>query len=240
MKRYLWNYPLLKALENKNRDIFKLLINYANQNNIVLNITEKNNKGNFPILQAYECGIDIIKALINYANNHNIILNFNEKNGYGNYPLLKGVEYNMFEIAMVIIQFLKTVENNNMIMFKVLVDYANKKRLILDINGKNKENDYPLLIAFKYNNHGNYPLLNAIKKSNEDMIQLLIQYANEHKIILNLNEKDNRGNSPLLNAIKKCNEDMIKLLIQYADEHEIILNLNEKDKYGNYPLFLCY
>eukprot|EP00833_Pecoramyces_ruminatium_P000493 jgi/Orpsp1_1/1174525/evm.model.c7180000050458.1 len=60
------------------------------------------------------------------------------------------------------------------------------------------------------------------------MVSLLMTYANEHEIVLELNEKNIIGWNPLLRATFKNNTEMIKLLLDYANEHSITLNLNEK------------
>ena len=60
---------------------------------------------------------------------------------------------------------------------------------------KNKDGCYPLLYGFRYNNL--------------EMVQLLINYANEHNIILDLKGKDKFGNYPLL----YCCEDSILEII---------------------------
>jgi len=61
------------------------------------------------------------------------------------------------------------------------------------------------------------------------MVQLLIDYADKNKIILELNEKDNDGDFPLLWACRENNIEIIQLLINYANENNIILELNEKE-----------
>eukprot|EP00833_Pecoramyces_ruminatium_P012474 jgi/Orpsp1_1/1186506/evm.model.d7180000051081.1 len=68
------------------------------------------------------------------------------------------------------------------------------------------------------------------------MVKLLIEYANQHQIILELNEKNDYGNYPLLEAINNNNIEIVKLLIEYANQHQIILELNEINKNEEYPL----
>ena len=43
----------------------------------------------------------------------------------------------------------------------------------------------------KKNKNGNYPHYSAISNNNIEIVQLLIGYANQHQIILKLNEKIN-------------------------------------------------
>jgi len=68
------------------------------------------------------------------------------------------------------------------------------------------------------------------------MVKLLIEYANQHHIILELNKKDDDGWYPLLKAISNKNIEIVQLLIEYANQHQIVLELNEKNKDGYYPL----
>ncbi len=82
---------------------------------------------------------------------------------------------------------------------------------------------------------GYYPLDLAINDNNTKIVQLLIEYANQHQIILELNEKGHEG-YPLLKAISENNTKIVQLLIKYAIQHQIILELIEKNKYGKYPL----
>ena len=65
---------------------------------------------------------------------------------------------------------------------------------------------------------------------------MLIRYANQHRIILELNKKKKYGNYPFCLAICKNNIKMVKLLIEYANQHQIILEMNVKNDLGYYPL----
>eukprot|EP00833_Pecoramyces_ruminatium_P013183 jgi/Orpsp1_1/1187215/evm.model.d7180000056150.1 len=59
----------------------KLFIDYADKNNIILELNEKTNFGNYPILKTIDNNHPgIVKALIEYDNKHNIILEVNENN----------------------------------------------------------------------------------------------------------------------------------------------------------------
>ncbi len=73
---------------------------------------------------------------------------------------------------------------NNIEMVISLINYANEKDIILEINNKNEK--------------GNYPLLNAIVNNNIELIKLLIDYAKGKNIIFDINGKDENGNYPLL------------------------------------------
>jgi len=60
-------------------------------------------------------------------------------------------------------------------MVQLLLDYAKKNNIILQLNEKNKDGYIPLLWCCRYNNL--------------EMVQLLFDYAKENKIILQLNEE---------------------------------------------------
>jgi len=57
------------------------------------------------------------------------------------------------------------------------------------------------------------------------MEKVLIEYANQHQIILELNEKGKNGYYPLLESIYKNNIEMVNLWIEYANQHQIIKNI---------------
>jgi len=104
---------------------------------------------------------------MDYANHHHIILEINEKNESGLNPLISATN------------------NDNIEIFKLLIDYATKNKIILEIN--EKENEY-----------GIYPLLNATENNNIELVKLLIDYANHNNIILNINEKNEIGWYPVI------------------------------------------
>jgi len=61
--------------------MLELLINYANKNNIISELNEKDENGNYPLfLACYNNHIEIVKLLFDYAIKNNIILELNGKN----------------------------------------------------------------------------------------------------------------------------------------------------------------
>ncbi|OUM67754.1 hypothetical protein PIROE2DRAFT_4705 [Piromyces sp. E2] len=253
------NYPLLYAIKdqapstyntslpNANIKMIRILMHYAIANKIPLEINDKNEEGEYPLLCAIcKEQIEMVQLLISYAEQSNIILKMNEKNNNGDYPLLCA----SFNIDMV----------------QLLINYATENGITLEMNDKNNNGDYPLLCATKLykssykmvkllinyakendiimkinekNVKGNYPILYAIFTNNIEIIHLFIEYANENNIKLEINEKNERGNYPLLCAINKNNNiEIVHLLINYAKQNNIILKMNEKDYVGDYPL-LC-
>jgi len=63
------------------------------------------------------------------------------------------------------------------------------------------------------------------------MVKLLIEYANQHQIILEMNVKNDLGYYPLLEVIYNKNIEIVKLLIEYAHQHHIILKYEKTDFY---------
>eukprot|EP00833_Pecoramyces_ruminatium_P007735 jgi/Orpsp1_1/1181767/evm.model.c7180000078511.1 len=102
------------------------------------------------------------------------------------------------------------------------MDYIDENNIILILNEKN--------------NNGNYPLLWCISENNIEMIKLIIDYAEKNNIILNINEKNNEGYFPLLESAIINNIEIIELLLNYANKYNIKLNINEKNKTEDYPL----
>eukprot|EP00833_Pecoramyces_ruminatium_P015611 jgi/Orpsp1_1/1189643/evm.model.d7180000073421.1 len=90
-------------------------------------------------------------------------------------------------------------------MIKLLIEYANKYNIILQLNKKNQ--------------NGSFPLSEAIDNDNIEIIKLLIEYANQHNITLELNEYD-------FVFYSNINEEIIKLLFKYEKEH--LLNIKYK------------
>jgi len=141
-----------------------------------------------------------------YNSNHGII-NINSKTKNGDFPLLYAIN------------------NNNVDMVELLIDYANENNIILELNTKNRNGDYPLLLSMYW--------------CKFKIVKLLMDYANNHSIILELNEKNRDGYYPFLKALyDKYNIKMVKLLIEYANKNNITLELKDKDHTGNYPLLL--
>jgi len=115
----------------------------------------------------------------------------------------------------------------------MLLDYHRKTRLsdkelqniiinslnhiIININNKTK--------------NGDYPLLKAIDKNKIEIVKIFIEYANKNNIIIKFNnekEKKNINYSLMYSIKQKRNIEIIKLFIEYANKNNIILELNKK------------
>ena len=108
---------LNKAIIFGNTQQVKTILDYATENKIILELIEKNNYGNYPLLYATNRNnIEKVQLLIDYANKNNIILELNEKDKNGYTPIFAAMQ------------------NNNIEMFKLLVEYSIEKgiKLIVD------------------------------------------------------------------------------------------------------------
>eukprot|EP00833_Pecoramyces_ruminatium_P002403 jgi/Orpsp1_1/1176435/evm.model.c7180000057575.1 len=100
----------------------KLLMEYADDHNIALDINQKSENGIYPLITAIakNKNIEMVKLLIEYANRKNITLDIDQKCDDGSYPLLYAISI-----------------DNSIEMIKVIVEYAKTKHITLSIN----END---------------------------------------------------------------------------------------------------
>eukprot|EP00833_Pecoramyces_ruminatium_P004320 jgi/Orpsp1_1/1178352/evm.model.c7180000064974.1 len=228
-------YPLVVAIRENRIESVKLLIEYANQHQIILEYDksdlylrdkpeiqkilenyenekgmEKWKKDEEKLLDAiFNNNIEKVKSILNNSTKNKEILNLNEEDEYGMKQLLS-----------------EAINSNNIEIIQLLIEYANQNQIILELNEKDI--------------YGDYPFLYAIEKDNIEIVKLLIKYANQHQIILELNEKVRCGEYPLFIAVCNNNIEMVQLLIDYANQHEIILELNEKNLLRrDYPLYLA-
>ncbi|KAL6632930.1 ankyrin, partial [Neocallimastix sp. 'constans'] len=236
------------ATYKDNIEMIKLLIDYANKNNIVLKINERENNGDYPLFRAtFNNNTEIVKLLIDYANKKNVVLKINEQNNNGNYPLLRATYKDNTEIVKLLIDYanknnivlkineqsnignyplLCATDNNNTEIIKLLIDYAVKNNIILKINEQNEFGDYQIFCAI-YNN-------------NTEIVELLIDYADKNNIVLEINQQDEILNYyPLLLAAERNNVEIVKLIIDYANNNNIVLKINEQNEIANYYPLLC-
>ena len=206
---------LINAIQDRNNDKAKLIMNYAIKNNAKLNINKKDERGNYPILCCCRRNnIEVAKLLIHYADINNVKLTINEKNKNGGYPLLLNFEYNY---------------GNE--LFQLLIDYANKNNIELDITSKDNDGDYPLLWSTVYNN---------IEKT-----KIIFDYANKNNLILTINERDiNNMFSKLfyifqlrqihheikINSVSEINSEIIELYYKKKNENKLNIIYSENSE----------
>jgi len=159
--------------------------------------------------------------------------------------------------------FFNCIFKNEINKLKIVIKYAIKNDITLEINEKNKNGDYPILLSVDRDNNemtkllmdyanknsitleinesnekGECPLLISINNDNIEMTKLLMEYAIRNNIILDINKKDDDGVYLLLQSLNKNNHKMTKLLIDYANENNITLEINESNKNGECPLLM--
>ncbi|KAL6626038.1 ankyrin, partial [Neocallimastix sp. 'constans'] len=99
---------------------------------------------------------------------------------------------------------------------KLLINYANNNsNIILNINEKDKNENYPLLKAV---------ILNDI-----EIVKLLMDYATRNNHILEINDKNEDGYTPIFGVMDNNNFEIFKMLVNYAKNNSIKLLLNEND-----------
>eukprot|EP00833_Pecoramyces_ruminatium_P013063 jgi/Orpsp1_1/1187095/evm.model.d7180000055344.1 len=240
-------FLLYNACCSNNTEIVKLLMEYANKNNIKLNLNDSicdcydEYFGPNPLHQAIENhNIEIVKLLINYAKENEIKLDLEKDNDDDPNPIIlsscksKNIEEN-HENEITLKKFIVT--NKRSFFYdseipKLLLRYANEEKIKLDLNnklwekGQNQENLFSLLSWSKTND---YLLSIACKINDNEMMQLLIENAEQNNYILELNEVDSSGKYyPLLYVYENKNIEAVKLLIKYAFKNEIPIKLNKE------------
>jgi len=178
-------------------EIAQILFEYIKKNNIILDVEEKDKNGKNLFSNAfYSYSLRILKNMIQYAEDHQLFIDINKNNDD--------------------FLFLDAITSDKIDIVRLVIDYATKNNVVVNINGKDK--------------NGNYPLLNAIQNFNyKEIVDLLFEYAATNNIILQLNEKNAKGEYPLLSAVSKNDPELVSQLIDYAEKNNIILNLNKKE-----------
>jgi len=181
----------------------------------------------------------LVELLLDYANKYHILLDLNHKRKKGIYPLLD------------------TMRNGNEDILRSLFHYADDHQFILNINDSDIYGNRPFEVSLKNNDdylvecllqyandhhlkidiEDNISLLN---KHNVHVLNILIDYADKHSIMLNVNAKNSEGSFPLLSACAcRYSGYYINSLFEHANRHSILLNINDKDIKGNYPLLIA-
>jgi len=198
---------LFYALNNKNVEIFQMIMDYATKNehhpstNLNLNLEVQ---GSYALLAATIMNdTAIVNQLIDYADQHGMALTLNKS---------LPAPLNWYPLAM-------AVNNNNMEMVKRFMDHADKNKFVLDLNAKEGiEENYPMLSACRYNNTA--------------MIQLLMDYAEKHDISLEMNAKSKdesreKIETPLACAVLFRNTEMARLILEFADKQDTVMHFKE-------------
>ena len=221
-------YPISKAVNQNKPEIVELLINYASNHNIILDITVKDPNGNSPLAIAIKNNnIEIIISLINYGINHNIDMNINNIIVNGNTPLIYSYRNNYLKIFEYLIEYSdvnqKDSQGNTVLYYAIdnEDDDTIKKLMSIDTKidikslnhaiDKNKYNViYKLLqndIILSNDNNLIIKIIKSKSNSRKYYIELLIENG------CNVNQIEN-NKSALIYAIEYNFSDIAKLLLQ--------------------------
>ena len=239
----------MNAINGGKYDIFYSLLEYSKKSNSIMDLTSNNYNGISMVNSILNKAIiennpTIFKELFTYIDIKQIAFNINEKDINGNTLLIN------------------SIKKNNINITKLILDYANKHKINLNIydgsissplvkaiDQKNIEIinlllNYYIVVNVNLNiiinnNERDSLILYAIKKNNNEIIKLLLNYADSNNIKLNIGEKDLFGNDPLIYASFLDNTDMFKLIIEYAIKNYIYLLINEKNQSGNNSLLFA-
>jgi len=133
----------------------KLLIGYANENNINLKLDE-----NIVLNVILNNNYEIFTLLMNYIEEKNDILEINCTDYYYGNPLIAAIRRDNIEVVT------------------SLLDYAQKKNIILDLNYNNYYVDYPIIEAIRKNNFDIVNLLISYAKENNIVLKINEKYKN--------------------------------------------------------------
>ncbi|ORY67988.1 hypothetical protein LY90DRAFT_504464 [Neocallimastix californiae] len=206
-----YDYPFLYAVKMNSIEIVKLLLKYARECQVLLEIEDdyfykpNENTEDEKFINPLLCSIEhdnkeIVKLIMDYANETNITLEINRNHLIDrpiemiNYPLICAIKKNNFEIV------------------KLLMDYANKNNIVLDLHEKYNNRIFEFEFGKEYISNvivsrAKYPISSAIENQNTEIMKLLIQYSKKNNIKLYINEKYiNVMNNNLIKNKKKIKE----------------------------------
>jgi len=216
------NYPLMKAISQKAFDIIMLLVEYAKNHNIDMNITNMN--GDTPLTLSYRMNYQqIFRLLICY-------LDINQKDSEGNTVLYYAIDQEDIETINYLIRNRADVNSKNNQGISCLDLAIAKGSKILKILLQSRHDNILFNIP---NSQGEIPLITIIKAKNytinekEEIIKYLIEKGS------NINYIDKQGNSPLIYAINKKCLSIVKQLIKNG------ANINYLNK-NNHKTILKY
>jgi len=119
----------------------KLIIDYANKNNIILKLNNTDKKKEYPLLLACKNkNINIVKLLIDYAKENKINLELNNNDNSNNNPFLCAYRKNNTDIVKLLIEY--AIEKEEKL-------YINKKKLLIQKNLKNYSKAIKMLLMLK-------------------------------------------------------------------------------------------
>jgi hypothetical protein len=199
----------------------KLIIEYANNSNIILDMNNSDNyKKYYPFLYAtHHNNIEMAELIIKYANEHDIILNINNKSELGKYPLLFATSKYNSKLVELIINYSSDYNIALSIDEKDITNISKMKTEIQQLFCKyvSKNN---INVRCKYSKELS-SLAWAINNNSIKMVKLIVQFAIENDIIMEINEKD-------LKNISEISDEMLVLLSNYEKENSITISFEDE------------
>ncbi|OUM59754.1 hypothetical protein PIROE2DRAFT_63566 [Piromyces sp. E2] len=190
-KKIFFDEFLSTSLSLYNKEIVKLILDYASEHNISLNlITDyNNNKICFPIMNAItNDNLEVVITIIKYLIEKDIDFDINYRDQF---PAENLISY--------------AVRKNSTELVDMIMEYANKHHISLN------------LFDF-YDNSICSVVINAMKNDNINMVMKLMKYINEHNIIFNIYYKDENSNDNLLSyATKKNSTELMDMIKDYTN-----------------------
>ncbi|KAG4106029.1 ankyrin [Neocallimastix lanati (nom. inval.)] len=210
-------YPISKAVHQNKSELVKLLINYASNHNISLDITVKDPNGNSPLAIAIKNNnIEIIISLINYGINHNIDMNINNIIVNGHTPLIYSYKNNYLKIFEYLIEYSdvnqKDSQGNTILYYAIDNEDLDTIKKLMSIDTK---------IDIKSLNH-------AIDKTNRNIFKILLEndiiLSNDNNLIIKIIKSKFIGKKYFIELLieKGCNVNQIennKSALIYAIEY---------------------
>ena len=175
----------MTAINQNNTDLVESILNYATDNNILININVKDANGNYPIAKAFnKKNFDMVILLMEYGMDNNIDIN-------GNSLLSLAYKQNNKKIFKYLIEYLDVNQLDN-----------NGQSVIFNAADKNDINTVNYLIHCGANlnirdKYHNSIIDYAIFSSKYKLVDILLQNDN-----LLLNEYNSEGETPLISLIK--------------------------------------
>jgi len=243
-KSFKHEYIFTLAINNRNHNIIEILYknfiyystfprkNYTKDKNVLNNNYDPrfiNRVLNIIIKYGY---LELVKNLIE-CEEYKHCIDLNVKDINGQYPIIFAVDKGDHEIFQYLIDqganvnvktknniplLLKAIKKNNVEIVKEIFNqsYVNIKEK--DLNGFDAYTE-------------------AMIRGNFKIVELILNFAKDHRISIPINQKDSKGSYPLMQAINQDNFNLVVSLIQYGNELEIDMDIEDKDYT---PLILSY
>jgi len=140
---------------------------------------------------------------------------------------------NKFELLQIIFHY---DYYDSSVIDTLLFHYKNKSMISSYHLHRMIHSDREIIRFNEETSEGFNPLFCAIDSNHCEVVQLLLNYALENHLILDLNAKDADGNTPFLQAVYRNNTRVVHLLMEYAQTMKMTLALNEENDRHFSPL----